>query len=650
MAYWEFLLQKQGDHTWLPLESGQVEILAGRYRVMAHCQRPQTPVQIRISQLLLEQLPPKRRVLKRIDYTNTDGLLVVMPFTWLQAGVWELRCSNTDDAPENWVASVRLQVLAQDLDGDDWHPWPTENDDSPDDDAVESDPTGPVDATMELRDNPGLQEEPAPPDQPGPPEPEAAAIAARYTLALTRRTYLAQRGAFLQVAGQIEADQAISGFSGRLVLTLRDPQQLTDVAIAQQSLAVTSLPAPFCLELSLPQELDTRLLLGELCLLTEDGLTLAAQPLTVTVGLDELLTTLANQAEPFPGDGGDDLALPPEAGPPTTTATAEASPKPLDLPLNPAGLRILRPKSGFTLPPQIYRPAAPPTAGKLSLPDLPQGTSGRDPVELSSELASLPTDGPAEAEHQPGPETGKQSDSEAPDSATAEADASEENPTLGLNWQSRFWQRLSTLAVDSYQSAIHRQAEMEAAGVQVPSGGAKQPSAEPELPTFTAPLESPIDQEVVIYDDPPSEEPAELSTAPADAASGNTLAIDDDDILVPPTPQLEMPEGDLVAGQTITLRLRVPLHPNRLYCRLWLIDPQSRAAVGDSRQIMDLVPDGEGGLTATVSLQVPLGCLQVRFAAIAIDMVSQQESYRALVERAIAPTTAPSVSFDELDL
>ncbi len=48
MEYWEFLLQKEGDRSWLPLESPTVEILEGRYRVVARSSRKQTNVEVRI--------------------------------------------------------------------------------------------------------------------------------------------------------------------------------------------------------------------------------------------------------------------------------------------------------------------------------------------------------------------------------------------------------------------------------------------------------------------------------------------------------------------------------------------------------------------------------------------------------------------------
>lgn len=124
MDYWEFLLQREGDQSWLPLETAQAEILEGRYRIMAHSSRVQVPVEIRISQFLLEEMPPRRRVLKRQAYTNEDGLLVVMPFRWLQPGYWEVRCiggdAMSDLLGESWQHGVQLRVLSQTAEAELW--------------------------------------------------------------------------------------------------------------------------------------------------------------------------------------------------------------------------------------------------------------------------------------------------------------------------------------------------------------------------------------------------------------------------------------------------------------------------------------------------------------------------------------------------
>lgn len=135
MEYWEFLLQKEGDRSWLPLESPNVEILEGRYRVVARSSRANAKVEIRVSHLTTEELPPKRRLQKRSSRTNQDGLMVVMPFTRLKPGIWELRCAGdlmSDLLGNGWQYGVRIQVLANDLEStEDWDlDWPEQSDES----------------------------------------------------------------------------------------------------------------------------------------------------------------------------------------------------------------------------------------------------------------------------------------------------------------------------------------------------------------------------------------------------------------------------------------------------------------------------------------------------------------------------------------
>lgn len=124
MAFWEFLIQKDGDRSWLPIEPPGAEILEGRYRIVARASRVNTLTEIRITHIATQEDPPKRRVQKRQGQTNPEGLLVVMPYTQLQPGVWELRCNSdlmADMMGDSWQYSVQLEVLpvGSDLD-DDW--------------------------------------------------------------------------------------------------------------------------------------------------------------------------------------------------------------------------------------------------------------------------------------------------------------------------------------------------------------------------------------------------------------------------------------------------------------------------------------------------------------------------------------------------
>ncbi|XHX76437.1 MAG: hypothetical protein RBJ76_18595 [Stenomitos frigidus ULC029] len=123
MEHWEFLLQKEGDRSWLPLDSPDVEILEGRYRIVARSSQINAAIETRIVHVATEAVPPKRRVQKRSCHTNQDGLMVVIPFTRLEPGLWELQCSPKDLLTDLMAGAqphaVTLQVVAHDTE-EDW--------------------------------------------------------------------------------------------------------------------------------------------------------------------------------------------------------------------------------------------------------------------------------------------------------------------------------------------------------------------------------------------------------------------------------------------------------------------------------------------------------------------------------------------------
>jgi hypothetical protein len=115
MEHWQFLIQQQGDRSWRTLESPNMDILEGRYRVLARSNRPNTDVEVRVTHFSTLEVPPKRRIQKRSRRTNSEGLIAVIPFTDLKPGIWELRCSGdlmSDILGKSWQSSVYLQVLS----------------------------------------------------------------------------------------------------------------------------------------------------------------------------------------------------------------------------------------------------------------------------------------------------------------------------------------------------------------------------------------------------------------------------------------------------------------------------------------------------------------------------------------------------------
>jgi hypothetical protein len=128
MEYCEFLLQKEGDRAWLPLESPSVEVLEGRYRLIARSSYPDTAVEIQVGyQPDRDTLPGSQRTQVRSAQTNNNGLVVVIPFTTLKPGQWLFSCERgephdraADAAPNGagWRYAVTLQVLA--VEAEDW--------------------------------------------------------------------------------------------------------------------------------------------------------------------------------------------------------------------------------------------------------------------------------------------------------------------------------------------------------------------------------------------------------------------------------------------------------------------------------------------------------------------------------------------------
>jgi hypothetical protein len=92
MANWEFLLQKKGDKSWLPLESPTIEILAGEYRLAARSGWKDRVVDItwHYAPATDEYEPLENSLPQQI---SSEGLVLIMPFTNLTPGTWQISCT-----------------------------------------------------------------------------------------------------------------------------------------------------------------------------------------------------------------------------------------------------------------------------------------------------------------------------------------------------------------------------------------------------------------------------------------------------------------------------------------------------------------------------------------------------------------------------
>jgi hypothetical protein len=435
-----------------------------------------------------------------------------------------------------------------------------------------------------------------------------------------------------------------------LAVRLSDPQTAESVALTATPLAMATLPASITLSVTVPTGLSTRLLLGEVGLLSGNEV-VALQGFTVTVDVALLFNAIANLAETntdlgvvFPADGADETFPAPNFDHKTWDIAGRTAPHrempswtlPRSSPELPPKIYYPSPHEVATHqptlplvgdpnpapapPPQQNAPAASPGLGRgLSLPPLAQPARAEDPVVILSGRS---------------PQTPQ---SRKPHAQEPQLLSHEAMGFKDLKLQDRFWNRLNELAVTLQQEAQANRAT----GMTMPEpvGLAEGGEAAPEFIPFAG--------EVVIYDD---EDPALRDVTAASAAVPVADIETAAEMVMPPMPSLVLPEGDLTAGEPVLVTLRVPFHPNRLYLKVWITDPQTRTLADEPRQLMNLLPNGQGQLEGSLQLTAPLGCLEAWFEAIAIDMVTQQESYKASVSRAIIPAGLSSSSLDEFQL
>jgi hypothetical protein len=112
MEYWEFLIQREGDRGWRTIETGNLQLMEGKYRIVANSDLLNTQIQIRATYQTADTIP-QRRSQSRTQTTNPRGLLAVVPFTQLQPGIWQFVCSSKPDAQVSWQRILKLRVLSR---------------------------------------------------------------------------------------------------------------------------------------------------------------------------------------------------------------------------------------------------------------------------------------------------------------------------------------------------------------------------------------------------------------------------------------------------------------------------------------------------------------------------------------------------------
>ncbi|MEG4283089.1 hypothetical protein QUB68_08170 [Microcoleus sp. A006_D1] len=698
----EFLLQKEGDRAWLPLETPDVEILEGKYRVVARIQHPNTDIEIRITHTSFEGVSPQRKVQSRSARTNPEGLVVIIPYTRLKPGMWELSClpdpQSTPAKP--WQYGVQLEVLPAESESSE--PLPPIDSSEP--------PTSPSDAEIAAavvnpsypvgnRPTPQIPApvQPAPPQIPAPQptkiyqfplpqtqQPPKSPVKLELELVLDRETFVTQLGRPLIISGKIDIPQPpqttrktatlipesqteelqkLIG-SAQLQIYLRDPQTSKILAQIQQPMPEQAPPCIFACVTYIPTECKSRLILGE-AILSSGGIPLATKLFTITARLEHLLEAIKenfieekHQAE-----------LSPTASKPPRSATNLSFLKLVEKSLEPPS--PAETPTNESLPPQLI-PRQTPSAGGLELPafgnklpdssrsqllseisNSPQTTAGA--IDPQTKLLDLPN--PTQTaeiraidqkpENTPEPET------TAPE--TPPAPSKQAFQTLKV--ENRFWSRLSSLASNGEspewlkattlsptpKAAAH---SSEAIAVVEESSPTQQQPATSETiaePKYTGPEA----REFVVFDDPPQPKQVAQKTAKVEAevAPPTPYVLPEDELV--PMPILELPRADILAGQAVTVKVQLPELMPRIYVKVWVFDRQTYLILDGPRWITEFKANGLGNMRSSIELEIPYGCMEVEFEAIAVEMQTQRESHKVSVHRQVLPPAGPILPLDE---
>ena len=338
---WEFLIQKEGDRAWLPLEPPSVEVLEGRYQLVVRSQFSQVPIAVTLTYQSDSEGAPQ--VQERDRQTNKEGLMVVFPYTHLKAGWWNIACDLQGEDGESRSYTVAVKALSVDVQEDELYEEGDEDEGESQERAIDGSPTDTNESTdsetspaeenieeetepedveeSEEEDNPEEPEEPEaydssffdvpPPPEPPNPFPYLADIdLSSVELMLDRQMVLANEDGDVLLNGMLSGDrpEVFPGQVGlKLMVALYDPQNLELIQQLEHLLILQSLPVPFAYRFPLPEENTLHFILAEAKIFDSWSVTpesdeteptpLTSVQFSISTGIDRLMEEIADRRD-----------------------------------------------------------------------------------------------------------------------------------------------------------------------------------------------------------------------------------------------------------------------------------------------------------------------------------------------------------------
>ena len=782
MENWQFLIQKQGDHNWRILESPNLTILADNYRVLARSYLNNMDVDVRVTYISTQEVPPKQRILKRSHRTNSEGLMAVIPFTYLKPGIWELRCSGdimSEMLGKSWQHTLLIQVSP-----------PEPSPQSLTQLAEESDLASNADTQVSIVMNHGtpvwfkgetteqilqnLLDLALPQDEPlldeetienAPTLPPPLPL----NLTLDQDTYVARWGDNFIIHGDVEVNEienlederfAMNGVSQlRLEIALRSPSESRILNHVDQPLTDQVLPFSFSTLIDIPLDCESKLLLAEINLygaLADVGevILLANHTFTITADITDLLALQTSRSDyrdyslpetnppvkPKPSvkirlelfnvaktpklaqfhilKPSPNQPLPPQIKPliswqvlspqlpnlphnPTREINTDSETDSLTktLAIHPIDLKKLVIKPVNTIFPYLKRLKVKPVPGKTAnyqlnvekLATLQKSPQLPTVVTLSAKIPELPVDNLPQSDQSMIDDTSyaeliaeivagvtkseeldlvdSQENSVIIQSEELDLVDTQENSSLLQQWiDSQGY--LLTEAVFQESSDNDLGEETQTVDVEVLLSREKEIQEDPIADNIPLEINKPetvnilnpiatqpgwLSQEIVIDDlvmewDADSWSDEAIADHHYSPLPENETAADFSGVMMEslPTPQLYLSEGELVAGTSVMVRVKLPEVSSSVVVKLWVEDYQTRSLLDGPHILPDLRSNAWGEGETAIYLKIPFGCLEIRLSAIALHQTTQQESDKFTIIKTVIPPSLPTIEMDEM--
>lgn len=596
MLNWEFLLQKKGDESWLPLEAASVEILEGQYRLAARSSLRLAPITVSLQYYPFDSSHSPIQT-SQVKNSNSDGLLIALTYTHLTAGIWQIGCSLGNSA----LAKLQFDVSPLSFDAE----------------ALDSASFESEIYKSEATDQPELNS------------------------GFDRGLNL------VESKNQVEPDLTSIPTSAELLEpietstpNLADGLQASEQAANQIFGEVSQLLADESKEKVLPHALlqleQYQFVLEFGQILEISGTAEILADLEVTLNIPQEMRTVLKQKFPqkisLKGDCSPysfnlEIELPPQNG--VLVGTVQLIPADLSLDLNEhityQAISVTFFPSSTDLAPDPLDPSTQSRSVQTRSVSLPSFSS---PLGKFEELTNT-----ASTEH------------------LAEAEVLFNFLMPSERPSDRLFDKLqqffpTTDAYGSQLESLYQDID------QILAEPMHKIESIPSTPSQPQPLVSPLTSTQIIQ---PLASQAQAGQAQILQSQVSQPAPQPPQIITAlprhqslPVPTLQTETTEVTAGYPLVMMIELPAIANGFAVKLWAKDFQTRQMLDGPRWLMDFKPIN-GILQATTQITIPLGTLEVLFEAVTVELQSQRESYKAKLSlTVIPPNLDPNSNFSWL--